>query len=142
LIIKQTHSLEPDTICQEHGCPMIAVERDGVEESACLLEVVYELLGGQRVTWVKVSSDKIRLIRFENGYQIEPLCACCGKPTIEEYGVLKNKVLVHVAWETEDYGEDYPELALHFARDLQGEVTEIVPMHIDSLLSLCQVGAK
>ena len=117
---------------------MIMVEQDGVEKNACLLDVLNELLGGQRVTWVKVSSGKIRLIRFENGYQIEPLCPCCGKPTIEEVGVLKNKVLVQVAWETEDYGEDYPELALHFAKDMQSEVTDIVPMHIDSVLSVRQ----
>ena len=136
--------LDKATYCQQHGCPLIPVEQDGQEKQMCLFEAVDQLVGGQRVRYVKTTSGAFRLIRFENGYQLEPLCPCCGKPSIsDDGGILENKVLAGTTWEIEDYdNKEYPSLVLNFARTVDSPVTDALPVHIDSICSLQKASSQ
>ena len=136
--------LDKAIYCQQHSCPMITIEQEGQERHMCLLEVINHLIGGQRVKYVKTTSGSFRTIRFENGYQLEPLCPCCGKPSIsDDGGVLENKMMVGATWEFEEYhDEEYPALVLNFARASEAPTTDAVPIHIDSICSLRKAGSQ
>ncbi|MFZ5910850.1 MAG: hypothetical protein ACOYYU_12620 [Chloroflexota bacterium] len=132
--------LDEAAYCPEHDCPMIPVLSDGQDASMCLFDIVEQLLGGQRVKYVKTASGALRSIRFENGYILEPLCACCGKATLSGEGLLENKILVHWAWEMEEFSDgDYPALMLDFARSPDGEITDTLPLHINSIVGLRKI---
>jgi hypothetical protein len=139
-IKKEKISLDNIPVCEEHGCPMIPVEQDGKTAQMCLFDAVYDLIGFQPVRYVKVSSRKIRSISFENGYNLEPLCPCCGEPTISDDGILKGKVLVGLKWGAFDYGENNPALDLEFAKTKDSPVTDIVGIDINSVCSLEKKG--
>lgn len=131
--------LEKAEYCPQHDCPMLPVIQDGQEASMCLYDIVEQLLGGQRVKYVKTASGSLRSIRFENGYILEPLCPHCGEAAIMEEGILENKTLVHWSWETEEFSDgDYPMLALDFARD-DGDITDTIAVHINSIIHLRKV---
>jgi hypothetical protein len=134
--IQAGKSLLEAAYCPEHDCPMIPILRDGQDASMCLFDIVEQLLGGQRVKYVKTASGALRSIRFENGYILEPLCPCCGEATLENEGFLEHKTLLHWSWEIEESPDgDYPSLLLDFGR-ANGEITDTVPVHINSIVNL------
>ncbi len=139
-IKKEPRLLDGIIQCHEHDCPMIAIEQDGKDYYMCLFEAVDRLIGQQRITRVRVSNGSIRSIQFENGYQINPLCPCCGKPTIQGGEALKDKMLTGMAWETLDYGEDRPALILYFAKTPEAPEAEAIPVHIESIHSIRRIG--
>lgn len=139
-IKKEPRLLDGIAECHEHGCPMISVEQNGKDDYMCLFEAVDELIGQQRITGVQVSGGSIRSIQFGNGYQINPLCPCCGKPEIQDSGALKNRMLVGMTWETLDYGKDCPALILYFAKTAEAADAKAIPVHIDSVRSIQRIG--
>ena len=118
---------------------MITVEQNGEDHYLCLFEAVDHLIGQQRITRVKVANGYIRSIQFENGYRLIPLCPCCGKPTLQNSGALKRKMLTGMAWDTVNYGEDYPALILYFAKTPEATDAEAVPVHIESVRSIQEI---
>lgn len=131
--------LDKATYCPQHDCPMIPVTQNGQDTSMCLFDVVEQLLGGQRVKYVKTASGALRSIRFENGYILQPLCPHCGEATIMDDGFLENKTLLDWSWEMEEYPEgDYPSLVLDFGR-ANGEITDTISVHINSIVNLRKV---
>lgn len=131
--------LEQAEYCPEHEYPLLPVIRDGQETSMCLYDIVEQLLGGQRVKYVKTVHGLLRSIRFENGYVLEPLCPHCGQATIWEKGILENTTLVDWLWGTEEFSdEDYPSVVLYFAR-ANGEITDSIPTHLNSIIRLHKV---
>lgn len=140
-IRKESGLLDGVVKCDEHDCPMIAVEQDGKDDYLCLFEAVDRLIGQQRITRVEVSGGFIRSLQFENGYQISPLCPCCGEPTLQDRGSLNNQMLTGMAWETVDDSEHYSALVLFFAETPEATETETVPIHIESVRSLQRIGS-
>jgi hypothetical protein len=126
--------------CQEHGCPMITVEQDGEKSYMCLFEALDALIGQQRITRLKVSSKCIRSIQFENGYQLIPLCPCCGEPGLQEGGVLLNKMLIGLDWRAVESDEVYPALILRFAKTPDAKSIEELPVHFDSIYTIKKIG--
>ncbi len=105
----------------------------------CLYDIIEQLLGGQRVKYVKTSSGSLRSIRFENGYILEPLCPHCGGATIEDNGFLETKLLLQWSWETENLHDgDYPGVVLDFGR-ADGEITDTLVVHINSIAGLRKI---
>ncbi len=131
--------LEDAEYCPKHNFPMLTVIQDGQETSMCLYDIVEQLLGGQRVKYVKTASGNLRSIRFDNGYILEPFCPHCGKATLPDEGFLENTTLVHWSWEIEEYSDgDYPALILDFGR-ANGEITDTVSVHINSIIGLRKI---
>lgn len=131
--------LEHAKYCPEHECPLLPVIWDGQETSMCLYDIVEQLLGGQKVKYVKTACGCLLSIRFENGYVLEPLCPHCGQATVQEGGILENTTLVDWLWGTEEFSDgDYPSVVLYFAH-ANGEINDSIPMHLNSIIRLRKV---
>ena len=133
--------------CEDHGCPQIGVAEvfnvedilgiDGECYYMCAIEVVNRLVGDRRVREVIVddNTDFVEEIKFDNGYKINPLCACCLHQTIRAEGTLTGLKLVALTWMKADGEHDA--ICFVFSRSLSSKRRGvIIPMHIASLYSL------
>lgn len=115
--------------CPEHHCPMISVEEDGTDYYMCILEVVNQFAGLQRIVYAEVADGAIKTITFANGTRMEPLCACCGKPTLVYDPGIMNKVLVSLTWDD----DDPPALVFQLGQTPESEAVLLLPVHPNSV---------